>query len=68
MNVRQLAAKFRDAAQHPTPRIYSIDDAFECIKRNHNEDKLEPLTIFWEFMRFLANDEKVKDLISSFES
>ena len=28
----QLAAKYRDASQVPTPKIYAIDDAFESMR------------------------------------
>ena len=49
----QLAAKYRDASQVPTPKIYAIDDAFESM-RTAGHDQTGPVFkgikgVFWWF-------------------
>ena len=59
----QLAAKFRDAAQAPCPKIFTIEDAFDKIRENSDSGP-----IFRSLFQRLAADERVTDQIDAFET
>jgi len=60
----QLAAKYRDASQVPTPKIYAIDDAFESMRGAGSDQG----PVFKALFQRLAADPRVTEQIDAFET